>query len=326
MRFVLVVAVLLVAAVVSADTSNLRAQFEEFKIRFGRHYASPAEAAKRFMIFRANVARVSKMNKEHGTPVFGVTKFMDLTPAEFKDKYLIKTPLEKPVAPVAVPRASGALPTSFDWRNSSTDCVTPVKNQEQCGSCWAFSATETIESIWILAGNSIQILAPQQIVDCDTGGQDEGCDGGWPYGAYEYVISAGGMEPESDYPYTAQDGTCEFNAADVVTRISSWNYVTQNQNETAMQVWLVNESPLSVCVDAVTWQFYQGGVLQGQCGTQIDHCVQLVGYQNMDGVKVWNVRNSWGLDWGMEGFIYVRRGANTCAIAEVVTVVVAAAN
>jgi len=321
MNSLLVIAFL--AVVVSADIISLRTQFNQFKAKYGKHYASPAEEAKRFMVFRANAARVAALNKAHGDPVFGVTKFMDLSPAEFRELYLIKTPLQKPDAPVVKPVVTGSIPTSFDWRNSSTNCVTAVKNQEQCGSCWAFSATEEIESIWILAGNKVQILAPQQIVDCDTHGQDQGCDGGWPYGAYEYVISAGGMEPESDYPYTAVDGTCKFKKADVVAQIKSWNYVTQDKNETAMLDWVATTSPLSVCVDATTWQFYTTGVLKGQCGTQIDHCVQLVGYQNMDSTNVWDVRNSWGLDWGMEGYIYVRRGANTCAIAEVVTVVVA---
>ena len=93
----------------------------------------------------------------------------------------------------------GALPSSFDWRTHTPAILTPVKNQEQCGSCWAFSATEAIESTWALAGNTLVSLAPQQIVDCDT--TDAGCNGGDTTTAYEYVISAGGLEPETDYPY-----------------------------------------------------------------------------------------------------------------------------
>jgi len=210
-----------------------------------------------------------------------------------------------------------ALPSSFDWNNKA-GVVSQVYNQEQCGSCWAFSATETIESVWALAGNSLVSLSEQQIVDCDS--TDDGCNGGWPYDAYQYIESAGGQEPLADYPYTAEDGTCAFNGGEVVAKISSWQYVTQSEDENAMQQFVYSNSPISVCVDAEVWQTYTGGVVGSDCGDSIDHCVQITGWSSQAGVAAWNVRNSWGSDWGNNGYIYVQMGGDNCAIAQVVTV------
>merc|ERR1712125_4305 len=106
--------------------------------------------------------------------------------------------------------------------------------------------------------------------------------GGWTYVAYEYVESAGGLETGSEYPYTATNGYCNFQKSEVVADISSWKYVTQDQDEQTMKNFVGTTGPLSICVDASSWQFYQGGVLKN-CGTQIDHCVQITGYGVTDG-------------------------------------------
>lgn len=198
--------------------------------------------------------------------------------------------------------------------------VTPVKDQGQCGSCWDFSATETMESVWAIAGNKLTQLSEQQTLDCDS--TDYGCDGGWPYNAYAYIISAGGVETEADYPYEAVGGTCNFQSNEVAAKFSSWKYVIQDKDETKMQTYVYENSPVSVCVDAEIWQTYTSGVITqaSDCGTSIDHCVQVTGWQQMDGMAVWNVRNSWNTDWGVNGYIYVQIGSDNCAIAEVVTV------
>jgi len=226
-------------------------------------------------------------------------------------------PPRQPVAAEQVAKKASpvALPSEYDW--SSKGALTPVKNQGQCGSCWAFSATETVESVCFLAGKGLNHLSEQQVVDCTT--TCYGCNGGWTYYAFEYLISCGGQEYSSDYPYTAQTGQCNFNSADIACSISSWKYVTQDQDENAMQQFLYSNSPLSICVDASTWQFYNGGVLSN-CGTNIDHCVQATGWSQQSGQQAWNVRNSWGTDWGVNGYIYLAFGQDTCAMAQVVTV------
>jgi len=259
---------------------------------------------------------------------------MDLTPEEFKKMYLMKdldlSQLPEKGVWEQESKAkqlgrTGAYPTTFDW--SSKGMITPVKNQEQCGSCWAFSATETIESVYAVkhGKSSLNVLAPQQIVDCDTQGEDQGCDGGYPYGAYEYIIQAGGQEGESDYPYTGEDGTCQFNAADIEDKISNWKYVTQSSDEKVMQAFVYTSSPISVCVDAEIWQTYQGGVIttDSGCGNSLDHCVQITGWLTENSTACWNVRNSWGADWGENGYIWVERGADVCGIADLVTVPIA---
>jgi len=200
--------------------------------------------------------------------------------------------------------------------------VTPVKNQQQCGSCWAFSTVENIESMWCkknsLDCTTFTPLSVQEIVDCDT--TDSGCSGGWPYDAYQFVISEGGLETDANYPYTAQNGNCNFQANLVAVTISSWKYATTNSDETTLQANLVGWGPLSVCVDAEPWQDYTGGVMMAaDCGSSIDHCVQLVGYDMTQSTPFWIVRNSWGTDWGENGYIRLQYGQDTCAVADVAT-------
>ena len=195
------------------------------------------------------------------------------------------------------PVAAGfQAPTSFNWVGHSPQVVTPVKNQEQCGSCWAFSATETIESAWALGGNSLQVLAPQQIVDCDSA--MDGCNGGFPINGIQYAVKAGGMEPESDYPYTAKDGSCQFKSSEVVSKPTGWQWGTHHANETEMMANLVQNGPQAVAVDAEPWMDYTSGIFKAaQCGMSLDHGVQVVGYgaanQGSNG-GYWIVRNSWG--------------------------------
>jgi len=163
----------------------------------------------------------------------------------------------------------------------------------------------------------------QQIVDCDLGNGDEGCNGGDTPTAYAYVMKAGGLENGTVYPYTAEDDSCAFNPNDIQAKISSWNYATKDKDEVQMQEVLVAKGPLSICVDATTWQFYVGGVISSFCGDELDHCVMITGFQNYTSMfgtyPVWNVRNSWGSDWGEGGYLYVERGNDLCGIADEVT-------
>jgi len=309
----------LVAAIPKDD--GLRNKFIAFQHKYGKIY-SHDEFGVRFRAFEQNLQIVEKLNAEAGSITYGITKFMDLTPAEFKAKYLMKKPVDtsairatKPFTPINLSKAT--IPASFDWRNQG-NYITPVYNQGQCGSCWAFSITENIESMWAIAGNTLTQLSMQQVVSCDT--SDGGCGGGDPPTAYAYVESAGGLEPYSDYPYTGENGYCQFNAADVLAKISGWNYATQSQDESQMAAFLVATGPLSVCVDAETWQYYTGGVVMaGSCGTSLDHCVMAVGYSTSSSTPYWIVRNSWGTDWGLNGYIYIEQGQNTCGIAQEAT-------
>jgi len=294
-------------------------QFTHFVKKFDRSYHDEAVFNYRFGVFKDALKRIDELNAKKDGATYGVTQFADMTKKEFEDNYLMKN-----LPPLARGRVAAKVnltaPQTFDWRNHG-NVVTPVYNQGQCGSCWAFSATENIESRWALAGNALTELSMQQIVDCDT--TDSGCDGGWPYNAYAYVISAGGMDPLADYPYTAEDGTCAFNPSEVVAKLSNWEYVTQSQDESAMVNYLVSNGPLSVCVDASSWSYYTGGVYPASsCGTSIDHCVNAVGYNLNSGY--WLIRNSWGQSWGISGYMQLQYGQDACAVAQVVTSSIAA--
>jgi C1A family cysteine protease len=296
-------------------------KFVEWTRTYNKEYIDE-EISTRYINFKASVERINKKNAESPNKIWGLTKFSDMTPHEFKEKALLKPKTPKRVEGVDVlqPKPITA-PTFLDWRTKGA--VTPVKNQEQCGSCWAFSVTENVESQWILAGhgtNATIDLAPQQIVDCDS--SDDGCNGGDPPTAYEYLMTAGGLESESAYPYTAEDGSCSFKKGSVVAKISNWKYATSSDDETTMQNNLVSWGPLSVCVDAANWQDYSGGVMGGwQCAwiNILDHCVELVGYDTTGSTPFWIVRNSWGTDWGENGYIRLEMWDNTCGISEEAT-------
>jgi C1A family cysteine protease len=299
-----------------------RKEFLDFMKKFNKKYAAN-EIPKKFGAFLENKASIAKLNadaKAKGLDTkFGYTKFSDLTAAEFKKYYLGYKPSQNPPKPSATSHVEShvEIPTSFDW--GAKGAVTPVKDQGQCGSCWAFSATEGVESAWFMAGHALPVLAPQQIVDCDT--SDDGCNGGDLPTAFAYV-EKNGMEPEKDYPYTAEDGTCAYESGEVVAKITGWQYATQNGNETQMQIASMANGPLSICVDASSWQNYESGVYS-ECGTpSLDHCVQITGWGVSGDTPYWNVKNSWGTSWGQNGYIWVERGNDECGIAEEATYVI----
>jgi len=301
-----------------ADTENLKDQFIGFQQRFNKVYATEEEFNYRFSVFQENLVLIAQRNARNNGAIHGITQFADLTKEEFKTKVLMTNPgplgAKTPVAPA---NHSLGAPSSFDWRNRA-GVVTPVYNQGQCGSCWAFSATENVESRWALAGNTLTSLSMQQVVSCDT--TDDGCGGGWPYNAYQYLIGAGGQEAYADYPYTAENTPCDFNSQYIVAKPSSWTYVTNSEDETSMVNYLVSNGPLSVCVDASEWSSYTGGVFPASdCSTSIDHCVDAIGYNLGGSTPYWIIRNSWGTDWGISGFMYLQYGQDSCAVAQVVT-------
>jgi cathepsin F len=218
--------------------------FTAWKATYNKVYSAEEEPS-RLQNFKASLDRIAARNSVGSSATFGLTKFSDLSPEEFKSFYLGYRSTGRR-ADVEVLSSNIEAPQTFDWRNQNgKSAVTPVKDQAQCGSCWAFSVTENIESEYCLAKNidcsTLAPLAPQQIVDCDQ--SDSGCDGGDPPTAYQYVISAGGLEDQSNYPYTGQDGNCNFQQNEVAVTISNWKYGTQNSDETTMMNNLVSVVP-----------------------------------------------------------------------------------
>lgn len=212
-----------------------------------------------------------------------------------------------------------ALPTDVDWRTASPPVVTPVKDQGQCGSCWAFAATETIESsLSIATKGDLEVLSPQNVVSCTPNphhcGGTGGCGGATAELAFDYVKDKG-IATNANWPYTATTGTCNEAAHTKVATVGGYVKLIEN-NATDLLYAVANNSigPISISVDASTWSRYSSGIYNG-CSTtnpDIDHAVQLVGYghDSAHNQDYWLVRNSWGASWGEKGYIRLYRGPN----------------
>merc|ERR1711916_110787 len=172
--------------------------------------------------------------------------------------------------------------------------VTDVKNQGQCGSCWAFSTCAGIEGLMAVSGKGLNSLSPQELVDCDT--RDNGCNGGLMDNGFTWIIQNGGICSWTAYPYTAQDGSCQKSSCKNVASISGYKNVDQSSNALMSAV---AQQPVSIAVDASIWSFYAGATLPASsCGQQLDHGVLAAGYGSDSGKDYWLVKNSWGTSWG----------------------------
>jgi len=286
--------------------------FDSFKSEYGKAYSTMGEESDRYAIFVNNLKVIDERNAEEkrvgGSAIHGITKYMDLTQEEFSSRYLKSKPSMRSSTHkfVEVPRYTG-VSASVDWSGKLT---TPVKDQGYCGSCWAFSATEQIESDAIRTLGSTFILSPEQITQCDA--TSYGCDGGWTENAFDYVHRTGGIETDQDYPYTSSSGvTGKCHSESNKYKVGVTTYHTIN-GETNMANYVLATGPLSVCVDAASWSSYRGGIMTS-CGKRVDHCVQAVGVDT-GANGYWKVRNSWGTSWGESGYIRLAYGQDTCAI------------
>jgi len=262
-----------------------------------------AEFFRRFAIFKDNVNYINMRNSENLTFTLGVNQFTDLTNDEFRARMLGRR--SSPALPITSLQADTSdLPNDVDWRDKGA--VQRVKDQGQCGSCWAFSATAAIESINFIVNKTLPDLAEQQLVDCDK--EEQGCNGGFESDAIQWIADNGGQCSQADYPYTARDGTCKTSC----TPIAGVTAVTRFTGEANLQTNL-NNQPCTVAVDAGSsdWQSYTGGVYNGRCGKQLNHAILAVGYT----ANYWIVKNSWGDSWGAKGYIYMIRGKNICGVA-----------
>lgn len=301
----------LVFALFSAVPALARTQpvFQAWMKQQGRRYATEAERLYRNGIYDANVARI----EAHNAGAYGWTmeanKWADLTSAEWKARFARRGLTSRPSqATVSHFTSTMGLPSSVDWE--AAGAVTPIKNQGDCGSCWSFSTTGSVEGIWFIKNGTLVSLSEQQLIDCSTAEGNQGCNGGLMDYAFQYIIKNGGITTEAAYPYTATGpNKCKAAGKPIAATLSSYTDVTPN-SQTALMTAVVQQ-PVSVAVEADqnSFQFYSGGVMNATCGTNLDHGVLVVGYgADATGTPYWKVKNSWGADWGMAGYILLARG------------------
>lgn len=307
--------------------------FSTWSSLYNRSYLSATERDYRESVYTQNLAKIAKHNAHNHSWSMDVNQFADLTSNEFAAQY-IRGGYVAPNATTYRKRFYNwqllygnktTLPTTVDW--TTQGAVTPVKDQGppshwlggnplihsikgQCGSCWAFSATGSMESTWFLKNGSLVSLSEQQLVDCSVPQGNQGCDGGLMDDAFQYVISNKGITSESAYPYTATGpNACQATGKPVAAMVTGYKDVPSG-SELALMTALT-EQPVSVAVEADqnVFQFYSGGVLTASCGSNLDHGVLAVGYGTQGGQDYYKVKNSWGTSWGEKGYILLGRGS-----------------
>ena len=288
---------------------------------YSKDYPDEITELRRHTIWQANKKYVDEHNQHLADRLgftVGLNEYSDLDSAEFAKQLTGALPHSKPKPTGNTYVAVGSkIPTSVDWRTKGV--VTPVKNQGQCGSCWAFSCTGSLEGQHALKTGNLVSLSEQNLVDCSGSEGNEGCNGGWPQWADEYIIKNGGIDTEASYPYRAEDEKCRFKTADVGATCKSYTDIT-SEDEQALTEAIADVGPISVCIDAshASFQMYSKGVYyEPDCSeTELDHCVLAVGYGTDDSKDMYIVKNSWGTSWGMQGYIYMSRNRNNnCGIA-----------
>jgi len=297
------------ALVAVASATNYEKEFLNYIRNFEKRYEA-SEFAGRFKAFKKNLDIIEAHNSKNLSFTLGVNQFADMSNDEFKKVVIGDGLIGAQERAEAQAKQTFAAPepltaSSADW----TSKCTPVKNQGRCGSCWAFSTVGALESNYNIQKGQLNDLSEQQLVDCAGSYGNKGCSGGLMDNAFKYVKSAGGLCGEKAYPYTAKNGSCRATSCGAKTNLNKGHTDVQPGSESALMS-AVAKGPVSIAIQAnqTTFQLYKSGVMTDNCGAQIDHGVVAVGFGTQNGTDYWKVRNSWGAQWGANGYILLGRG------------------
>lgn len=298
---------------------TLSAQWHEWKSTHRRLYGTNEEEWRR-AVWEKNMRMIQLHNGEYSVGKHGFTMKMnaygDMTHEEFRQVMNGYQQQKRRKSGKVFQEPLFKVPKSVDWREKG--CVTPVKNQGQCGSCWAFSATGSLEGQMFLKTGKLVSLSEQNLVDCSRDQGNQGCNGGLMDYAFQYIKDNGGLDSEESYPYEAKDGTCKYKPEFAVA--NDTGFVDILQSEKALMKAVATVGPVSVAMDAShpSIQFYSTGTYyEPNCSSQeLDHGVLVVGYGVDSDGEFWLVKNSWGAEWGMQGYIKIARNKNNhCGLA-----------
>ncbi len=313
------------ASITSSKEDMRLQQFLNFKILYNRTYEG-FEHSNRFEIFKHNLDFIENENSKKQGWILSVNKFTDLSPFEFKSQYTssLQPPRNQRRNTNNIQSRQPYLnlirdyPISWDWVEKGA--VTSVKDQGQCGSCWAFSTTGALEGAYFNKYKNLISFSEQQLVDCSSSAGNDGCNGGLMDNAFEW-LKTNSICTEQDYSYKAIDETCNTECIGVIKIMS---YTDVNTNDETALMSAVYKQPVSVAIEAdqSIFQMYSSGVISStSCGTNLDHGVLIVGWgiDHNSGKKYWKIKNSWGPNWGENGYILLERdGKNksgTCGLA-----------
>jgi len=324
-RIVLAIAIMLAVAAgcEALSPERARAEFERFELRFGRAYATSQERAFRFGVFRKRLERIEQVNAERRPYQLGVNKFTDQTTEELHRRLMAPQDCSATNAndEAIEARAHRTQNASVDWRDQGV--VTAVKDQGNCGSCYAFSTTGAVESAYAIkyGKENIRTLSEQQIIDCAGDFGDMGCNGGLPSQSFQYIMSNKGIDTEDSYPYEGVDGNpCRYEVANIGANVVNEMNITEG-DESGITDAVANVGPVSIAFDVEDDFFsYSSGIYSStQCGnkpTDVNHAVLVVGYGTDSGNPYWIIKNSWGTDFGMDGYFWMAKDVNMCGIAD----------